>query len=209
MNILADRQDNFRAPLDPYGAVTHEVVNQPVELVDTNLYDSDAALKEAVQREGAGWASNALGAFGARAGSAEFLELGALANKNPPELDTHDRYGRRVDLIRFHPSYNALMKAAIEDGLHSSPWTEPREGAHVARAARYYMQTEVEAGHGCPITMTFAATPCLKLQGDLAEQWLPKIQARVYDPRNVPAGEKQGVTIGMAMTEKQGGSDVR
>ena len=101
------------------------------------------------------------------------------------------------------------MKASIEDGLHSSPWTDPGEGAHVARAARSYMHTQVEAGHGCPITMTFAATPCLKLQGDLAAQWLPKIQARVYDPRNIPADEKQGVTIGMAMTEKQGGSDVR
>ena len=101
------------------------------------------------------------------------------------------------------------MKASIEDGLHSSPWTDPREGAHVARAARSYMHTEVEAGHGCPITMTFAATPCLKLQPDLAEQWLPKVQARVYDPRNVPAEQKQGLTIGMAMTEKQGGSDVR
>ena len=209
MNALADRRDNFRGPLDPYGAVTHEVVNQPVELVDTNLYDSDIALKGAVQREGASWATDALAAFGARAGSAEFLELGTLANKNPPELDTHDRYGRRVDLIRFHPSYHALMKASIEDGLHSSPWTDPGEGAHVARAARSYMQTEVEAGHGCPITMTFAATPCLKLQGDLAAQWLPKIQARVYDPRNIPADEKRGLTIGMAMTEKQGGSDVR
>src|ERR1700722_8628521 len=195
MNALADPQDNFRSVLDPYGAVTHEVLNQPVELVDTNLYDSDIALKEAVQREGAGWA--------------EFLELGTLANKNPPELDTHDRYGRRVDLIRFHPSYHALMKASIEDGLPSSPWTDPGEGAHVARAARSYMHTEVEAGHGCPITMTFAATPCLKLQGELAAHWLPKIQARVYDPRNVPAEQKQGVTIGMAMTEKQGGSDVR
>ena len=209
MSAIADLEDNFREPLDPYGAVTHEVFNQPTELVDINLYDSDAALKEAVQREGAGWASNALGAFGARAGSAEFLELGTLANKNPPELDTHDRYGRRVDLIRFHPSYHALMKASIEDGLHSSPWTDPREGAHVARAARYYMHTQVEAGHGCPITMTFAATPCLKMQPDLAAEWLPKVHAPVYDPRNVPAGEKQGVTIGMAMTEKQGGSDVR
>jgi putative acyl-CoA dehydrogenase len=102
-----------------------------------------------------------------------------------------------------------LMKASIEDGLHSSPWTDPREGAHVARAARSYMHTQVEAGHGCPITMTFAASPCLKLQGDLAAQWLPKIQSRVYDPRNIPAEQKQGVTIGMAMTEKQGGSDVR
>ena len=209
MSALQDPKDNFRRPLDPYGAVTHEVFNQPVELADTNLYDSDAALKEAVKREGAGWAAGELEAFGARAGSSAFLELGVLANRNPPELETHDRYGRRVDFVRYHPAYHALMKASIEDGLHSSPWTNPGEGAHVARAARSYMQTEVEAGHGCPITMTFAAAPCLKLQPDLAEQWLPKIEARVYDPRNVPAGEKQGVTIGMAMTEKQGGSDVR
>src|SRR5271165_2896992 len=204
-----DRQDNFRSPLDPYGAATHEVTNQPVELSDYNLYDSDAALKEAVRREGAAWATSGLEAFGARAGSADYLEQGALANRNPPELDTHDRYGRRIDLVRFHPSYHALMKVSIEEGLHSSPWTEPSEGAHVARAARYYLQNQVEAGHCCPVTMTFAATPCVKLQPDLAEHWLPKIQARVYDPRNVPAGEKQGVTIGMAMTEKQGGSDVR
>jgi putative acyl-CoA dehydrogenase len=209
MGALHDRQDNFGAPLDPYGAATHEVINQPVELTDYNLYDSDAALKGAVRREGAGWATGGLEAFGARAGSAEYLEQGALANRNPPELDTHDRYGRRVDLVRFHPTYHALMKAAIEEGIHSSPWTDPREGAHVARAARSYIQTQVEAGHGCPITMTFAATPCLKLQPDLAEQWLPKIQARIYDPRNVPAEQKLGVTIGMAMTEKQGGSDVR
>jgi putative acyl-CoA dehydrogenase len=204
-----DRQDNFRAPLDPYGAVTHEVINQPVELADYNLFDSDIALKEAVRREGAAWAAKSLEAFGARAGSADYLEQGALANKNPPELDTHDRYGRRVDLVRFHPSYHALMKSAIEEGLHSSPWTDPGEGAHIARAARSYMQTQVEAGHGCPITMTFASVPCLKAQPDLAERWLPKIEARVYDPRNVPIDQKAGATIGMAMTEKQGGSDVR
>src|SRR5208282_379971 len=209
MSALHDRQDNFRSPLDPYGAATHEVINQPVELSDYSLYDSDAALKEAVRREGAAWAASGLEAFGAGAGSAEYLEQGALANRNPPELDTHDRYGRRIDLVRFHPSYHALMKVSIEERLHSSPWTDPGEGAHVARAARSYMQTEVEAGHGCPITMTFAATPCLKLEPGLADEWLPKIQARVYDPRNVPADQKQGVTIGMAMTEKQGGSDVR
>ena len=209
MNALADPQDNFPKPLDPYGAVTHEVFNQPVELAGYNLYASDAALKAAVKREGAGWAADGLEAFGARAGSAEFLELGALANKNLPELETHDRYGRRVDLVRFHPAYHALMKASIEEGIHASPWTDPREGAHVARAARYYMHTEVEAGHGCPVTMTFAVTPCLRLQGDLAAEWLPKIHARVYDPRNIPAEQKRGVTVGMAMTEKQGGSDVR
>ena len=207
-DIMASASKPASAP-DPYGAVTHEVLNQPVELADCNLYDSDAALKDAVRREGAQWATNALGAFGARMGSAEWLEQGAFANKNPPELDTHDRYGRRVDLVRFHPSYHSLMKTAIEEGLHASPWTEPREGAHVARAARYYMQTQVEAGHGCPITMTFASVPCLRTQPDLAEAWLPKITARVYDPRNIPADQKQGLTIGMAMTEKQGGSDVR
>jgi len=209
MSALPDRKDNFRAPLDPYGAVTHEVFNQPVEFGDINLFDSDAALKEAVKREGAGWATDGLQAFGARAGSIDYLELGALANKYPPELDTHDRYGRRVDLVRFHSSYHALMKASIETGIHSSPWTERRDGAHVARAARSYMQTQVEAGHGCPITMTFASVPCLEAQPDLAAAWLPKITARVYDPRNVPVDQKQGVTIGMAMTEKQGGSDVR
>ncbi len=198
-----------RAPFDAYGAVTHEVINQPLELADVNLYDSDAALKDGVRREGAEWAANSLGAFGARLGSAESFERGALANRNPPELDTHDRYGRRVDLVRFHPAYHELMRSAIEEGLHSSPWTEPREGAQVARAARFYMQSQVEAGHGCPITMTFASVPCLKVQPDLARDWLPKITARVYDPRNVPAAEKRGLTIGMAMTEKQGGSDVR
>src|SRR5271166_1537560 len=209
MSALPDRKDNFRAPLDPYGAVTHEVFNQPVELNDYNLFDSDAALKEAIRREGADWAAPSLDAFGARAGSAEYLELGALANRNPPGLDTHDRYGRRVDLVRYHPSYHALMKAAIEEGIHSSPWTDPGEGAHVARAARSYMHTQVEAGHGCPITMTFASVPALKTQPDVAASWLPKITARIYDPRNVPADQKQGATIGMAMTEKQGGSDVR
>ena len=203
------RDDSARASFDAYGAVTHEVINQPVELVDVNLYDSDAALKDAVRREGAEWAANSLGAFGGKAGSAAYLELGALANKNPPELDTHDRYGRRVDLVRFHPAYHELMRTAIEEGIPSAPWTDPREGAHVARAARFYIQSQVEAGHGCPITMTFASVPCLKLQPDLAAEWLPKITARVYDPRNVPVSEKQGATIGMAMTEKQGGSDVR
>src|SRR5271166_7032507 len=103
MGALQDPKDNFRRPLDPYGAATHEVFNQPVELADTNLYDSDAALKEAVKREGAAWAAGELEAFGARAGSSAFLELGVLANRNPPELDTHDRYGRRIDLVRYHP----------------------------------------------------------------------------------------------------------
>jgi len=190
-------------------AVTHEVINQPRALENYNLFSGDKVLREGVIREGAGWADNDLTAFGAAAGTAESLELGHLANKFPPELDTHDRFGHRVDLVRFHPAYHQLMKTAIENGLHSSPWTDPRPGAHAARAARFYMQSQVEAGHGCPITMTFASVPALHRQPDLAERWLPKVTARVYDPRNVPAEQKAGLTVGMAMTEKQGGSDVR
>jgi putative acyl-CoA dehydrogenase len=190
-------------------AETHEVVNVGRELVDFDMYRQDAALVEAVRREGAGWADAALGDFGRLAGSAEVLELGVLANQNPPVLDTHDRFGRRVDLVKFHPAYHQLMRSAIEHGLHSSPWTDPRPGAHVARAARYYLQNQVEAGHCCPVTMTFASVPALQTTPALAEAWLPKITARSYDPRNLPDGQKAGLTIGMAMTEKQGGSDVR
>ena len=157
-----------RDPLDPYGAATHAVFNQPTELADYNLFSGDAALQDGVAREGGGWASNELAALGARLGAAETLELGVLANRNPPELDTNDRYGNRVDLVRYHPSYHQLMRLAVEQGLHASPWTEPRPGAHVARAARYYMQAQVEAGHGCPITMTFAATPSLAKEPELA-----------------------------------------
>jgi putative acyl-CoA dehydrogenase len=205
----APHDEPERPGLDPYGAATHAVFNQPTELADVNLFNGDAALQEAVAREGGGWASDELATLGARLGSAETLELGVLANRNPPELDTHDRYGNRIDLVRYHPSYHQLMRLAVEQGLHASPWTDPRPGAHVARAARYYMQAQVEAGHGCPITMTFAATPTLANEPELAKRWLPKIHAPVYDPRNVAAADKHGVTIGMAMTEKQGGSDVR
>ncbi len=197
------------APASIYLAETHRVENLSNDLADYNMYSQDTALGEAVQREGAAWAQGDLNAFGAIAGSADYLELGRLANKYIPEFDSHDRFGNRIDLVSFHPAYHQLMKTAIEHGLHSSPWTEPRVGAHVARAARNYLHTQVEAGHGCPITMTFAAMPTLRLQPDLMRIWGPKVTARVYDPRNVPAEQKQGLTIGMAMTEKQGGSDVR
>ena len=190
-------------------AETHEVVNVGRELVDYDMYRQDAALVEAVQREGAASADAALGEFGRLAGSADYLELGVLANQNPPVLDTHDRFGRRVDLVKFHPAYHQLMRSAIEHGIHASPWSDPKPGAHVARAARFYLQTQVEAGHGCPITMTFASVPALRTTPALAAAWVPKITARTYDPRNLPDAQKQGLTIGMAMTEKQGGSDVR
>jgi len=195
--------------MSDYLAVTHEVQNQPRALENYNLYGGDLALKEGVAREGAVWADNDLTDFGAASGRAEMLELGHLANKFPPEFDSHDRFGHRVDLVRFHPSYHQLMSRAIAEGLHSSPWTEPKPGAHVARAARFYMQSQIEAGHGCPITMTFASVAALRRQPDLAKAWLPKVTARSYDPRNIRAEEKSGLTVGMAMTEKQGGSDVR
>ncbi len=196
-------------PRHAYLADTHELINLGSELVDYDMYRQDAALVEAVHREGAAWADESLGEFGRLTGSAEYLELGALANQHAPELDTHDRFGRRIDLVKFHPAYHRLMRTAIEQGLHSSPWTDPRPGAHVARAAHYYLQTQVEAGHGCPVTMTFASVPVLQTTPALAEAWLPRITARHYDPRNLPDAQKPGLTIGMAMTEKQGGSDVR
>ena len=192
-----------------YYAETHSVENQPRPLEDFNLYTADRALSEAVAREGASWAQDELHAFGALTGSRELIELGFQANENKPVLYTHDRYGRRVDEVRFHPAYHRLMQISIEHGLHSSHWTDPRPGAHVARAAKFYMQSQVEAAHCCPITMTSAAIPALRLQPDVAAQWEGKILARHYDPRNVPDSQKEAVTIGMAMTEKQGGSDVR
>ncbi|MBI1905789.1 MAG: acyl-CoA dehydrogenase family protein [Rhodocyclales bacterium] len=192
-----------------YLASTHEVVNVSRELRDYNMYTQDQALVEALAREGAGWAHDDLTAFGRLAGSADYLELGVLANRFLPELETHDRFGNRIDLVKFHPAYHALMKTAIENGIHSSPWTDPRPGAHVARATRFYLQSQVEAGHGCPVTMTFASIPALSATPSLASHWAPRITARVYDPRNIPDGQKAGLTIGMAMTEKQGGSDVR
>ncbi len=202
-------RSNDSLPHAIYLAETHEVTNVSRDLSDYNLYTADDALQEAVRREGGEWAASALTNFGRLIGSADYLELGHLANRHSPEFDTHDRFGNRVDFVTYHPAYHQLMKTSIEHGLHSSPWTDPKPGAHVARAARFYMHSQVEAGHGCPITMTFAAIPTLRHQPELAKIWEPSITARHYDPRNVPVELKQGLTIGMAMTEKQGGSDVR
>ena len=192
-----------------YWAETHTVDNQPPALHDYNAYQQDAALREAVVREGAAWAETDIAKFGALTGSQEMIELGFQANENKPVLYTHDRFGHRIDEVRFHPAYHRLMQVSLEHGLHSSHWTDPRTGAHVARAAKFYLQSQVDAAHGCPVTMTSAAIPALREQPDLAAQWAPKIMARGYDHRNVPVAQKQALTIGMAMTEKQGGSDVR
>ncbi len=188
---------------------THEVLNQVPPLVGYNLFESDAALREALEREGGGFAEDEARALGARIGSAEVLQWGFQANEYPPVLKTHDRFGHRLDEVDFHPAWHALMKVAIEAGLHTEPWQKPREGAHVARAAKFMIVAQNEYGHLCPIAMTYAVVPALRRQPDVAAAWEPLLLSKVYDPRCVPAAEKAGVLMGMAMTEKQGGSDVR
>ena len=190
-------------------ANTHEVFNQTPPLVDYNVFEGDTALKEAVIREGAAWAIPQISAHGARTGSAEVIEWGYLANEFKPQFHSHDRLGNRVDLIRYHDGYHNMMRLALESGIHSTPWTDPKSGAHVARAAMGILQGQIDAGHICPITMTFGAVPALKNTPSIASEWLPKILTKSYDPRNVLHMEKQALTIGMGMTEKQGGSDVR
>ncbi len=189
-------------------AETHEVTNQPPSLDGTNLYRIDLPLQEWSKRFGADWAQARIDHYGALAGG-PLMAAGFLANQNKPVFVSHDRYGHRQDLVDFHPAYHELMRAAVEHGLPSLPWTNPQDGAHVARAAMTYLHSQAEAGTGCPLTMTFACVPALQLQPDIAEQWLPSILATEYDPRNIGIAHKNGATIGMAMTEKQGGTDVR
>ena len=191
------------------GFETHEVTNQPPPLLDVNLFDGDRALGEAVSREGGDWARDALSAFGARLGSAETFELGRLANAYPPVLRVFDRYGRRIDEVEFHPAYHELLALAVGQGLHTGPWAEPRPGAHVARAAGVIMMCQVEAGVQCPTTMTYGVVPALRHEPSLAAEWLPRLYSRRYDKRLRPASEKTGAMMGMGMTEKQGGSDLR
>jgi len=196
--------------------LTHEVLNQPPPFEDVNLFTSDTALQEAVRREGGRDATKSLAAFGLVTGSGEAFEQGRLANEHLPTLETHDRQGYRRDIVIFHPAYHACMETSCAEGLHSSVWTHLATGggsaptdANVARAGAFYMASQMEAGHCCPITMTNAAVPVLLLQPEVAQEWIPKIVARRYDPRFVPADEKNAVTFGMGMTEKQGGTDVR
>ena len=188
---------------------SHVVVNQPPPLVDYNVYLADETLKAALAQGDAAWADASLREYGELAGSEEVIRLGFQANEHKPVFKSHDAYGRRIDLVEYHPAYHQLMQLAIERGVHASPWTDPKPGAHVARAAMEYLEHQVESGHGCPMTMTFAAIPTLRLQPDLASAWEAKVTGRTYDPRNLPMTEKSGLTLGMAMTEKQGGSDVR
>ena len=191
-------------------ALSHEVLNQPPAREGHDCYAEDVALTEAVAREGAGWASGELSALGRLAGDAAWLERGRLANAHPPELVTHDRFGHRVDEVRYHPAYHELMAVAVSSGLAAAPWSgDAPDGSHVARAAKAIVWTRIDAGHFCPMSMTYAAVPSLRAQPELARQWVPRVVGRAYDPTFRPAEHKAGATFGMAMTEKQGGSDVR
>src|SRR3954468_17108592 len=182
--------------------------NQPPPLVDYDPLASDPALEEGLRREGAAWAEDRVRKAGLLA-AGEALEWGRLANSYPPVLRTHDRFGERIDEVEFHPAWHSLMTAGVELGLHASPWREPGEGAHVARAAAFMLLAQAESGFGCPISMTYAAVPALRAQSDLAATWEPRLTSLDYDPRMIPATEKSGALSGMAMTERQGGSDVR
>ena len=186
-----------------------EVLNQPPPLINYNLFDADAPLREALEREGGSWAHDMVRELGRLAGTEEAIEWGFQANSNPPRLHTHDRFGHRIDEVEFHPAWHRLMEVAIGHGLHSLPWREPRAGAHAARAAAFYVWSQVEGGHGCPVSMTYAAVPALRQQPDLAAEWEPLMTTLDYDPGLRPHATKRGVLFGMAMTEKQGGSDVR
>ncbi|PXF32458.1 acyl-CoA dehydrogenase [Pokkaliibacter plantistimulans] len=190
-------------------ADTHKVFNVASHLTDYNLYTSDHALQQAVSALAARPDHHQLKLFGAESGSATMISHGFLANEHRPVFHSHDRFGHRVDQVEYHPSYHALMQQAISHELHALPWKHATAGAHIQRAAMIYMQAQVDAGHGCPITMTFASVPVLRQQPFIAQHWLPKILSSQYDPRDLPLASKQGATIGMAMTEKQGGSDVR
>ena len=187
---------------------THEVTNQPPPLVGRNLFEDNAPLGEALEREGGGWARERLVEAGAFWGG-EPMEWGVLANERPPVLHRHDRYGNRVDRVDFDGSWHRLMEAGVRDELHALPWREPREGAHVARGALFMTASQAEAGFCCPITMTFAAVPALRAQPEIAAEWEPLLTSTSDDPEGTPAPGKGSAICGMAMTEKQGGSDVR
>jgi putative acyl-CoA dehydrogenase len=190
---------------------THSVANQPPPLVGLDVFASNLPLVEATEREGAGWIrerASALGRFVGEAGGPQDL-WGRLANEHKPVLHTHDRYGNRIDEVEFHPAWHQLMTMGVEHELHSLPWTSNEPAAHAARAAIYMTGMQAEAGYACPITMTFAVVPALRAQPELAATWEPLVTATTYDPRSIPAAEKGSAIAGMAMTEKQGGSDVR
>lgn len=187
---------------------THEVFNQPPPFENVNLFSGDRALVDAVTHAGAGEHGDRLTALGARCGSAEVIEWGVEANRQVPVLESFDRYGHRVDEVRFHPAYHELMHLGLDSGFAASAWDGSAHG-HTLHAAILFLTGQADSGTSCPMTMTYAAVPALRAEAAVADVWVPRIAAGRYDPAARPAAEKAGVTIGMAMTEKQGGSDVR
>jgi putative acyl-CoA dehydrogenase len=187
---------------------THAVLNQVPPLAGHDIAD-DPALLAAAGREGAGWAEPQLHELGLLAGAAATQEHARLANEHPPVLRSHDSRGHRIDEVEFHPSWHVLLGTAVGHGLHAAAWTDQMPGALVARAAKFYVWSQAEAGHGCPVSMTYAAIPALRQEPALAAQFEPLLAARAYDPGLRPPASKAGLLAGMAMTEKQGGSDVR
>lgn len=188
---------------------THEVFNQPEPLVDYNLFDTNRPLRDALKFNAPTLQTTQLHELGATLGSAGMQAHARLANVHTPELHTHDRFGRRIDEVEFHPSYHALMSAAVGAGLHGTPWTGTSASPHVLRAAGFMLFTELEPSMLCPISMTYAVTPALRGNAAVHADWAPKLGSLWYDPALKPFGDKPGVTMGMGMTEKQGGSDVR
>jgi putative acyl-CoA dehydrogenase len=185
---------------------THDVTNQSSPLVNVNLFEGDAALRDALRFNAPALDTARLQALGAEVGSQTMQQHARLANAHPPELHTHDRFGRRIDMVEFHPSYHALMTAAVAAGLHGAPWAG---GSHVERAAGFILFTELEPSVLCPISMTYAATPALCGNRAIFDAWASGLQSRAYDAATLPSDQKTGLTMGMGMTEKQGGSDVR
>jgi putative acyl-CoA dehydrogenase len=188
---------------------THEVTNQPPPLENFNSFEQDRPLVEALPREGADWATERVRDWGKVCGSEQVIRWGVEANQKTPVLRTHDRYGNRIDEVEFDNSWHELMRLGISEGVHASPWREPGPGAHVTRAALFMLMVQAESGVGCPISMTYSAIPALRTQPELAEEWEPRFLSLDYDQRFIPADQKRGALCGMAMTEKQGGSDVR
>ncbi|MDP1953481.1 MAG: isovaleryl-CoA dehydrogenase [Polaromonas sp.] len=189
--------------------MTHEVFNQSAPLVDYNLFDTNRPLRDALKFNAPSLAPAELSALGARLGSAEMQTHARLANTHTPALHSHDRFGHRVDQVEFHPGYHELMKLSVSAGLHGTPWAGHSDSPHVLRAAGFMLFTELEPSTLCPISMTYAATPALRGNAAIHADWAPKLGSRAYDPALKLFSEKTGVTMGMGMTEKQGGSDVR
>ena len=187
---------------------THEVLNQAPPLDGYDAYAADPWLRAAVRRAGVEWIDSSAHALGAYVGSPEAQHHATLANRYTPELHTHDRTGRRIDAVEYHPSYHVLMNRALAAGLHSLAWKRD-SGGFSARAALFYLWNQLEQGTSCPVTMTFASVPMFDQAPDLARHWRPRVLADAYDPRPAPVSQKAAATIGMAMTEKQGGSDLR